>query len=342
MKVEVMKKIHEMFKKDDSKMVYLTKFGSHLYGTSTPSSDSDYKGLFFPSLRDLVLQVKCNSKSYTTGNTDSRNSTEDVDIQFWSVQYWMTLLGKGDTNAIDLLFSMFTKDDSVRRSPKDDITELLGDFVNHPVDLIDLKHNTAYIAYAFMQCKKYGLRGSKVAMLQNCLEFFRSKFTGDNERKRVEIYFDELLSKYKDDSLCFEKETNGERCVWICGKGLTGSTSLEETISRLTYSYKSYGARSIEAANNENVDWKACSHACRACYQIIELAKTGFIQYPLAKAPEIMAVKSGSMDWRSEVEPLIASLIEEAEKALLKVPENPKVKENQESIILRYYAQFLR
>ena len=34
----------------------VTVHGSHLYGTSTPSSDRDYKGVHLPSGRELVLQ----------------------------------------------------------------------------------------------------------------------------------------------------------------------------------------------------------------------------------------------------------------------------------------------
>lgn len=31
------------------------KFGSHLYGTSTPASDVDYKSIYLPTAREIVL-----------------------------------------------------------------------------------------------------------------------------------------------------------------------------------------------------------------------------------------------------------------------------------------------
>jgi predicted nucleotidyltransferase len=33
----------------DGYLLYLTKFGSHLYGTNGPNSDADYKGFYLPS-----------------------------------------------------------------------------------------------------------------------------------------------------------------------------------------------------------------------------------------------------------------------------------------------------
>jgi len=39
-------------------------FGSHLYGTNTPDSDTDYKGIFLPS-REQVFLGKI-PKSYST------------------------------------------------------------------------------------------------------------------------------------------------------------------------------------------------------------------------------------------------------------------------------------
>ena len=36
-------------------MIVKMLFGSHLYGTQTPSSDTDYKGVAMPSVRDIAL-----------------------------------------------------------------------------------------------------------------------------------------------------------------------------------------------------------------------------------------------------------------------------------------------
>ena len=58
---------------DYGRPLYLTVFGSHLYGTNTVSSDKDYKGLFLPSIKKLVLDEKVNSISLTTGENNSKD-----------------------------------------------------------------------------------------------------------------------------------------------------------------------------------------------------------------------------------------------------------------------------
>ena len=37
------------------KLVYLSQYGSHLYGLDTPSSDLDFRGIYIPSINDIIL-----------------------------------------------------------------------------------------------------------------------------------------------------------------------------------------------------------------------------------------------------------------------------------------------
>lgn len=51
------------------KQIVKTIFGSHLYGTSTPESDSDFKAVHYYSLSEIVLKqpmkrVDVHSKTY--------------------------------------------------------------------------------------------------------------------------------------------------------------------------------------------------------------------------------------------------------------------------------------
>src|SRR5262245_57892462 len=38
------------------RLIVEMRFGSHLYGTATPLSDLDYKGIYVPDGRDILLQ----------------------------------------------------------------------------------------------------------------------------------------------------------------------------------------------------------------------------------------------------------------------------------------------
>src|SRR6056297_3686368 len=85
------------------KLIYLSEFGSSLYGTNSENSDIDYKGIFLPNKRELLLGKKMKSYTYSSGNDKGKNTKNDVDIQLWSLHYFIELLSKGETGAIDLL-----------------------------------------------------------------------------------------------------------------------------------------------------------------------------------------------------------------------------------------------
>jgi predicted nucleotidyltransferase len=88
-------------------LLFLTIFGSSLYGTETPGkSDLDLRGIFLPSIGALALNKAPKSLQRSTNRTGQRNSAEDVDIDLWSVQHWLLkLLPAGDTGDLDLMFS---------------------------------------------------------------------------------------------------------------------------------------------------------------------------------------------------------------------------------------------
>jgi len=81
---------------DGHDLLYLCKFGSHLYGTNSESSDIVVMGIFLPG-RDSALLGKM-PKHYTSVK-------HNISIQIWSLQYWMELISRGETNALDLLYS---------------------------------------------------------------------------------------------------------------------------------------------------------------------------------------------------------------------------------------------
>jgi hypothetical protein len=70
------------------------------------------------------------------------------------------------------------------------------------------------------------------------------------------------------------------------------------------------------ASENKNIDWKAVSHALRAALQTREILTLGTIRYPLADAPFLMAVKTGQLDYATQVAPALEKLMAEVEDLL--------------------------
>lgn len=81
------------------KLIVKMKFGSHLYGTSTEDSDVDYKGIFLPGKREILLNHIPKCRSFSTGNDLVKNSPDDVDEEIYSLHYFIELACDGQTVA---------------------------------------------------------------------------------------------------------------------------------------------------------------------------------------------------------------------------------------------------
>lgn len=79
------------------------EFGSHLYGLSTPESDRDFKGIVLPSKNDILIGNTSFSINSSTGNDNSKNTADDVDTEYYSLQRFLELARNGETVAFDML-----------------------------------------------------------------------------------------------------------------------------------------------------------------------------------------------------------------------------------------------
>lgn len=77
--------------------------GSHLYGLNTASSDMDYKGVFLPSLEDIVQLNPKHEIRESTGSNTQKNTSNDVDTDMYSLQKFLKMACDGETIALDML-----------------------------------------------------------------------------------------------------------------------------------------------------------------------------------------------------------------------------------------------
>jgi len=300
--------VKKICKDNNVELIYLSKFGSHLYGTDTPDSDTDYKGIFLPSKDQCILQNIPKSINFSTGENDSKNTDKDIDIDLWSLQYFMKLVSKGETNAIDLLYSI-TYPDIVLY--KDD--RMNNVFDNHR-SIIDVKNCNAYIGYALGQAKKYGIKGTRLGVLKNIFNYVKD-LDETTRNEKLNTIIDDIFYKCGNGNLCFIKHTNSTRSIIICGKVHMGTITIDEFCKRIERDYNKYGSRAKKAEKNEGIDWKALSHAVRALYQMDLLIDKGSIKYPLSSSPFIKSVKNGMYDF-SYLEDFIMKYIDKIEYKL--------------------------
>ena len=69
-------------------------YGSKLYGTDNPNSDTDYKGIFVPNEKDILLKRDIEHYNFNSNDEKTRNSKNDIDLQLFSIYKFFSLLQK--------------------------------------------------------------------------------------------------------------------------------------------------------------------------------------------------------------------------------------------------------
>jgi len=334
---EVTEYAQDLCVEHDCKLLYLSKFGSHLYGTSTPESDTDYKGIFLPSKKRCLLHDNIKHITRTTGESDGKNSKDDIDIQMWSIQYFLQMVSKGETNALDLLFSN-THQEMVEFCD----SKIIKMFLCRK-KLFNIKDCNAFVGYALGQAKKYGIKGSRLGVIKQIYNYLMSDLGyKDVENKKLSYILNDITDRYGDQSYCFEKEINEVPALVVCGKVHLANITIKEFQGRICSDYNRYGDRARAAERSEGIDWKALSHAYRALLQMEELIKFGIISYPLKGHLNIIDIKKGQFPF-SAVEKIISEKIDSIKVSLenLKDPINKKDSKLIKSLILGFYEEGL-
>lgn len=271
--------------------------GSHLFGTNTKSSDVDYKGVFLPSKRDILLCEGNDSFTQTTGSSFSKNTSEDIDIELYSLKKFMKMLEKGDTAAIELLFT-----------PRHLIIESTNEWeyiISHREDLLH-KNVQAILGYSRAQANKYGIRGSRMGELGKFLKDIKV-LDKKYPNLKMKVAWDEvtnIASEYEHILIETLNVTTGSREVLpsinVLGKKFDHHTRFDYLAKWVSDKYKEFGQRSRDAMNNSGIDYKACSHAVRVTLQAKELLTSGKITLPHSgeNLKKIMEIKNGNLDWK--------------------------------------------
>ena len=152
------------------KVIMKSVYGSHLYGTSTPTSDMDYKQIHMNPL-DLILIGKDKGCFNQNTNNSGRNTKDDVDFESKELRTFIHDCLSGVTYAQDLLF---TPDHLIMES-----SDLWKEIISLRHKLVT-RNVTPFIGYAVSMSQKYSAKAVKYNELKKfiaILEQTNPKFT---------------------------------------------------------------------------------------------------------------------------------------------------------------------
>lgn len=283
------------------------KFGSHLYGTNTPQSDLDYKSVYIPNARDILLQrvtgsMEIGKKSKSEGE---RNLPSDVDNECYSLQRYLSLIAEGQTVAVDMLFA-----------PDPVVTSYLWKLIQDNREKLLTKKSAAFVGYCRTQANKYGIKGSRVASAKNALARFEAMQELHGPNAKVGFFFEEKEESLDGHTRVLCKDTPQGKTEWYfecCNRMVGFTNTVKEATLIFRRIHENYGARAKQAENNQGIDWKALSHAVRVGREAIELLLDHQITFPLPYADHILEIKQGKLPYDVVAEE-IEELLEEVER----------------------------
>lgn len=297
-------------------------FGSNLYGTATPASDLDYKSVFVPSARSILLQNAPRTISHSRPKgIGEKNYAGEVDEEQISLQQFLKLAAEGQTMALDMLFapsSAFVGESSWE----------WREIIANRHRLLTRK-SAAFIGYARQQSAKYGIKGSRVAASRAALAFLEKAMADHGSTAKLQVVSEpvlKMISEMEHMSLLEDVTPHGQTVhLWeVCDRKMPFTASIKNARDIMQRVVDEYGRRALMAETQQGVDWKALSHAVRVGDQAVELLSTGHITFPLPNAAHIVDIKLGKLlyqDVAAEIEGLFEKVEQAAAESTL--PDEP-------------------
>jgi len=286
-----------------------TAYGSHLYGTNTPTSDYDYKVVYLPAFENVLLGRKLpifKERWDAEGNRvgdgqpmpDGGVETEYVPFQVFTQDYL-----NGQTYALEVAQALYEKGPAWLR-------ELVQNFTTCNVSSMAgfaMKQTFDYVHRGVRLEKARLIKDTLVAMDDELLEAERdpkktyrldSDFRG---RKFLHVLAERAGAELG------ETINNGRvmQTLKLNGRDYLETTTTQHMLGAVEKLIASYGHRTAAAAEQE-VDLKSLMHAVRVYEQCAELLTVGRISFPRAEREYLLNVKKGNV----ELEEVKARLLE--------------------------------
>jgi hypothetical protein len=290
------------------------QFGSHLYGTATPQSDLDFKAVYLPDARDILLQRVQNTVTHARDKLDGeKNAPGDVDREIHSLQRYLELLAEGQTMALDMLFA---PESAMTSSPSALWLEIRA---NAP--RLVTRRASAFLRYCRQQANKYGIKGSRVSAARLALAVLVDAEAKYGTAAKLAVAETELEAAIgiSEHVTLIDLPTPADTLVRhfeVCGKKMPFTSSIKSAREIAQRLVNEYGQRALQAERNEGIDWKALSHAVRVGREALELLQTGKITFPLPYATEILSIKQGERTYEAVAE-TIDRLLVDVEEAVV-------------------------
>lgn len=249
------------------KYIFKSIYGSKLFGVDRPGSDTDYKSIFIPSSKEIILGNYKKISVVQTGSGEDKVDTEEYSLQ--------SFLRKGYQSQTFVYDLIFTPDDMILHKTKE------WDYIRLHRKKLITSNVRAFIGFALGQANKYQIKGGRLEDLDRFIDLLtKNKDLKLKEIKGLDSV--EGVTSFLDD-----KNTKNYRILGkVCPEGSKG----EILLTTLTNVRKRYGQRTLQSYK-DGLDNKSFYHALRLCFEAKEILQNGEIKFPLEKADFLKKVR---------------------------------------------------
>lgn len=295
--------------------------GSHLFGLNTPKSDLDYKGVFQESLHNIILGRDAKNINSSTNNSDTRNSSEDTDIELKELRTFIKDCIKGQTYAVEMLFC-----------PEDKIIESSStwDYIQENRHKLVPNDLSPFVGYCTSQAFKYGGRGIRLEELERVVAWFEQQ---PCKAKLLDCLPSLTLNEYTF-ILNNPKDRENDIKLSCLGLNFQLQKTIGECLPTLKKRLSQYGERSKLNKDNGGIDWKAYSHAFRLLYEWEQLLTEGKLTFPIPNRDFVLSVKAGQKPF-DEIQDILFTEFDRINKIKNNLPE-PDIQFWEDFVINQY------
>lgn len=274
------------------RIIYLTHTGSKLFGLETQNSDTDVKGIFIPSLEDLLLKKEVHDISMNSSENNKINSRDDLDMSFVSIYKFLEGLKTANPDSVDLMFSMFSDKKIIETREATVISENFEVLINN--------NPNKFIRSALNNLEKNQNKINRLRELILFRDFINDSFAETDEDCRVVDIFDEIKNNFiETKDINFNTQSKDPTIEISEKKYSVKHISLHDLNIHIENAIAKYGERIISYLENKNgVHVKSFTYTLRMAAQFQELAKNRFISFPLKPLQRglLMQIKNGEIN----------------------------------------------
>lgn len=274
----------------NKKILFLIIAGSHFFNLHSEKSDMDFRGIY------ISLDGHESSRgeiTYKTNNEKNKKNTEDdVDCTFFSLKKFLTLLGTGDFNMIEMLYA--PRDKILISS---DIYEELR-FIRESIVTNDI---SSFLGFIKKEYKRFGVDKNHYGIQLKFLGFLKA-IKRETFHDTLKDHWDEVLeySQNPENYLKISSTMNVNKelpSIVIAKRLFQNTVQISYVIDALEYNLTRYGQRRKTQAL-AGLEYKGLYHAYRLILEAEDLLINGSLTFPFDEKKHIFLknIKEGNIN----------------------------------------------